>query len=402
MVTQNRPELDVETAELRTSNLPRSSIPYSVKMLWRDRRRFLPALLAIGLSAVLIAVQCGLVLGLVRTTSAPVDFCRAQIWVLPRDAPSLHQNYNLPLAWQSRLDLRPEVARSEPFQTAGARWRPPGRGTTELCMVVGMRLDDDSLGALNVLTPELRAALAEPGAVAIDAWEFPTLGLSGAPYEAGEVNGQEVRLAGLLHGFHGFSFVYVFCSQETLRRLVPAAAENPDAVSCLLARCHRPEDVDQVVAALRRDYPDMGVYSGHELSLKVRSYWLFRSRGGAVLICTMSLALLVGLAVTSETLYAAVLAQSQEFAVLDALGIPTKHVAGLVLSQALWLGVGGALLAVPLAVALARVALRFQTQVALSAEILVFTFALTLGMAFIAGLFSLRPLQRLEPAKLLH
>ena len=52
-----------------------------------------------------------------------------------------------------------------------------------------------------------------------------------------------------------------------------------------------------------------------------------------MLICTMALALLVGLAVTSETLYAAVLAQAQEFAVLDALGIPTKHVAGLVLSQ---------------------------------------------------------------------
>ena len=124
------------------------------------------------------------------------------------------------------------------------------------------------------------------------------------------------------------------------------------------------------MAALRRDYPDMGVYSSDELSLKVRYYWLFRSRGGVVLICTMVLALLVGLAVTSETLYAAVLAQSKEFAVLDALGIPTKHVAGLVLAQSFWLGVGGALLALPLAVALARVALWFHTQVVLSAPIL--------------------------------
>jgi putative ABC transport system permease protein len=393
---------DVAAAAAPTHTIPRSDLPYSLKMLWRDRRRFLPALLAIGLSAVLIGVQCGLVLGMVRCTSALIDDCRAQIWVLPRDAPSLHQNYQLPLAWQSRLDVRPEVARSEPFRTAGGRWRPPGRGTTETCMVVGMRLDDESLGALSVLTPELRAALAEPGAVAIDAWEFPTLGLTGGPYEAGEVNGQEVRLAGRLHGFHGFSFAYVFCSQETFRQLVPAAAENPDAVSCLVARCHRPEDVGPVVAALRRDYPDMGVYASDELSLNVRYYWLFRSRGGAVLICTMALALLVGLAVTSETLYAAVLAQSEEFAVLDALGIPTRHVAGLVMAQALWLGVGGALLAVPLAVALARVALRFHTQVVLSAPILGVTFALTLGMAFAAGLFSLRPLRNLEPAKLLR
>jgi putative ABC transport system permease protein len=381
---------------------PRPSIPYSVKMLWRDRRRFLPALLAISLSAVLIAVQGGLVLGLVRCTSAPIDYCPAQVWVLPRDAPSLHQNYQLPLAWQSRLDLQPEVERSEPFRTAPGRWRPPGQGTTEQCVVVGVRLDDDSLGAPTVLTPELRAVLAEPGTIVMDAWEFRTLGLKGSPYEAGEVNGQTVHLAGHLHGFHGFSFAYVFCSQETFRLLVPSAAENPDTASCLLARCRRPEDVGQFVARLRRDYPDMGVYSSDELSRKVRYYWLFRSRGGAVLICTMGLALLVGLAVTSETLYAAVLAQSDEFAVLDALGIPPRYTRRLVLDQSFWLGVSGALLALPVAVALARLALAFQTQVLLSAPILWITFALTLGIAVIAGFSSLRPLRKLEPAKLLR
>jgi putative ABC transport system permease protein len=211
-----------------------------------------------------------------------------------------------------------------------------------------------------------------------------------------------VRLAGLLHGFHGFSFAYVFCSQDTFRLLVPAAAENPDTASCLLASCHRHEDVGQVVARLRRDYPDMGVYSSDELSVKVRYYWLFRSRGGAVLICTMGLALLVGLAVTSETLYAAVLAQSDEFAVLDALGIPPRYTRRLVMDQSFWLGVGGALLALPFAVVLARLALAFQTQVLLSAPILWVTFALTLGIALSAGLSSLRPLRNLEPAKLLR
>ena len=66
------------------SRMLRPSIPYSLRMLWRDRRRFLPALLAIGLSAVLIAVQCGLVMGLVRTTSAPIDHSfRRRLGVAP-------------------------------------------------------------------------------------------------------------------------------------------------------------------------------------------------------------------------------------------------------------------------------------------------------------------------------
>ena len=217
----------------------RLSIPYSLRMLWRDHNRFLPALLAIALSAVLIAVQCGLVMGLVTTTSALIDHCGAQIWVLPREAPSLQETSDFPLAWQSRLDVQPEVERSENFMTAMGRWRLPGRGETQLCMVVGVRLDQGSLGALEVMSPELRAALAEPGTIVVDAWELPTFGLKGTGYEAGELNGQAVRLVGVLHGFHGFAFSYVYCSQETMRLLCPQVADYPDVASIVEASANR-------------------------------------------------------------------------------------------------------------------------------------------------------------------
>jgi putative ABC transport system permease protein len=393
---------DIDCVGLPTRKLAHPSIPYSLRMLWRDHRRFWPALLAIGLSAVLIAVQCGLVMGLVLTISTPIDHCRAHVWVLPLEAPSLHETSNFPLAWQSRLDLQPEIERSEAFLIGMGEWHLPGRGRTELCMLIGVCLDDSSLGAPRVLTPELRAELAEPGAVVVDAWEFANLGLNGGIYEAGEINDQPVRVVGALHGFQGFSFVYVFCSQQTLRQLVPQVAEHPDLATCLVALCHDPRDADHVVAHLRRAYPDMGVYSSPELALKVRWYWLFRSRGGMVLICTIFLALLVGLAVTSETLYAAVLAQSKEFAVLEALGIPRRHVMGLVLTQSFWLGVGGSIMALPCTVALAWMALSMQTLVVFSVPILALTFALTLGMAVLAGLSSLRRLRNIEPAKLLR
>ncbi|HZZ77302.1 MAG TPA: ABC transporter permease [Gemmataceae bacterium] len=376
--------------------------PYSLRMLWRDRSRFLPALLAVGLSAILIAVQCGLVAGLVCCTSALIDQTSADIWVLPLEAPSVHQTSGFPLEWQARLDLQPEVDRSENFLTAMGRWRRPGRGSTDLCMIIGVRLDDASLGAPKVLTPELRAALAEPGTVAIDAWELSTLGLNGSGYEAGEINGQPVRLVGTLRGFSGFSFVYVYCSHETLQMLAPQVVEYPDVATCLVAHCRDPRDVGRVVARLRRDYPDMGVYSSSELSTQARFYWLFRSRGGMVMISTMVLAVLVGLSVTSETLYAAVLAQAKEFAVLEALGIPHRHARGLVLAQSFWIGVGGVIMALPCIVALAWAGLWIHTTIILSAPILLITFALTLGMAIFAGFVSLRPLRSIEPAKLLR
>lgn len=52
-------------------------MPYTLLMLWRDRRRFLPALLAIGLSAVRIGVQRGLVLGLVLAERSRVTSPRS-------------------------------------------------------------------------------------------------------------------------------------------------------------------------------------------------------------------------------------------------------------------------------------------------------------------------------------
>ncbi len=382
--------------------LLQAAVPYALRMLWRDRKRFFPALAAISFSAILIAVQCGLVMGLVQTTSALIDHAPAHLWVLPHDAPSVHQTSNFPLDWQARLDTQPEIDRSEAYLTAMGRWRLPGHGRTDLCMLVGLCLDDHSLGAPTVLTPELRAALAEPGTVVVDAWELGTLGLSGRRNEPGEINGEPVRLVGTAHGFHGFAFIYVFCSQETLRQLVPLVAEHPDVATCLVAHCRDPRAVDDVVARLRRDYPDMGVYSSAQLSRQVQYYWLFRSRGGAVLLCTMVLALLVGVAVTSETLYAAVLAQAKEFAVLEALGIPRRRVVGLVLTQSFWLGIGGAVLAIPCTVLLARIGLWNQTRVELSPTIIVLTLVLTLAMAISAGLLALRPLQQIEPAKLLR
>ena len=121
-----------------------------------------------------------------------------------------------------------------------------------------------------------------------------------------------------------------------------------------------------------------------------------------VLLCTLVLALLVGLAVTSETLYAAVLSQAKEFAVLEALGVPRKKAVDLVLAQSFWLGVGGILVALPVTVLLARAALWLQTQVVLSALVLSVTFVLTLAMATVSGLLSLRALRNIEPAKLLR
>jgi putative ABC transport system permease protein len=140
---------------------------YSLSTLWYERQRFLPGVLAVGFSALLIALQCGLLLGLFSITSIPIDRSQADIWVGHPKVPSVDLGRPIPEAWMSYLAM-PEVERFEPYMEGFAYWDKP-TGGMELCLVIGTRLGPDSLGAVNALTPAHRTALAEFGSVVMKA-----------------------------------------------------------------------------------------------------------------------------------------------------------------------------------------------------------------------------------------
>ena len=59
----------------------RVALPYSLAILWRGKQKFLSAALAVAFSALLINLQCGLLLGIFSLTSIPIDHSRADIWM---------------------------------------------------------------------------------------------------------------------------------------------------------------------------------------------------------------------------------------------------------------------------------------------------------------------------------
>jgi putative ABC transport system permease protein len=378
------------------------AIPYSLLILWRDKHRFAPAILAVAFSAVLIVVQCGLVLGLLRCTSVPIDHANADIWVLTGDAASLPQAYPIPDTWQLRLDQQPEIERTEPLLLGLGNWHKPGQGSSELCFIIGFSLEDESLGRLDVISPELQSRLSEPGTIVVDEWDLDTLGLSKGADQYGEINNKRVRVVGTVKGVQGQNFVFTFCSQQTARMLLPEFQQQKNLTMCVLARCRHPEQIETVVQRLRDQYPEMGVYPWEELSIHVQLYWLLRSAGGTVMLCTVGLALLVGFVVTSQTLSASVLAALREYAVLDALGIARSKLVGLVLAKSFWIGAGGILLALPITYGLSWAAVLVRVRVLLPWQLLLVTVGLTLPMALASGLLALRTLRQIEPVNLLR
>jgi putative ABC transport system permease protein len=373
--------------------------PYSLKILWHGRNRFLPAILAVSFSAVLIAVQSGVLLGTLAVTSRPIDHAGADIWVGIRDMPSIELGHPIPEAWLYRLQAQPEVEEVEGYLYEFAYWHKPGGGS-EHCCIIGARLDRSSLGAVADLTPEMRTLLTEPGAVVVDKTELARLGLQHGVGEQAEIMGHKVRVVGLVSGFKSIWGPYVFCSLQTARMLL--TMYQPDQIQYLLAHCQRREDVPAVVERLQRKYPEMSILARHDFSLQTRLYWLTRTRIGIALGLTSILALIVGLVITSQTLYAATAASLREYAVLRALGLPRWRIGSLVVAQSFWIGLGGVAASVPAALLLGRFAGVIGAEVQLPAWLLAATITTTMIIALVSGLLALRSLRLVEPAHLLR
>jgi len=373
------------------------SMSYSLTTLWHERNRFLPGILAVAFSALLIALQCGLLLGLFSITSIPIDGTKADVWVSAPDVLSV--DLGRPIdegSTVAKVAVQPEVARTEIYMQGFAYWTRPGMGN-ELCMVVGSRLGDDYLGTLNVLTAEHRSRLTEHGAIVIDESDRERLHIK-AIGEYAEITGTRVRVVGFTKGIKSLAGPYVFCSLYTARDLL--RLRGSEMTTYVLAKCHDPAQAPELVRRLKSD--KLMALRAEDFSIQSRLHWLFRTKAGMAMGYAAALGLLVGAVVTSQTLYAAVAAQLREYAVLRALGIPRWRMAMTVLAQSFWVGLIGVCLALPAAFALKALAEFWGLRVDLPLELLGAAIGITMGMAMLSGLAALRSLRLVEPAMLLR
>jgi putative ABC transport system permease protein len=369
---------------------------YALTTLWYERQRFLPAIFAVGFSSLLMALQGGLLLGMFSFASLPVDHARADIWVGSPEVVSVDLGRPIREGQIAHLLAAPEVERCETYMQGFAYW-VKASGRSELCMIVGTRLDDGGLGSPAALTPELRDRLTEPGTVVVDDSDLKRLGIQGIG-DVAHISERRVRVVGIVHGLRGIAGAYVFCSIETAR---PLLSLPPGQTIYFLARCHDAVDASAVVDRLRAK-TSLSAFTSEELSRRSRIHWLIKTKAGIALGWAAALGLLVGAVVTSQTLYGATAASLREYAVLWALGIPRWRMSLAVLTQSFWVGVAGNCLALPATLALAQTADPLGVQVLLPHWLLASAAAITLTTALLSGLAALRPLRRLEPALLLR
>jgi putative ABC transport system permease protein len=371
---------------------------YALSTIWYERQRFLPAILAVAFSAVLIAVQGGLVIGLLSMMSRPVDMTTADLWVGYPGVQSVDLGRGIPERWAGRVAAEPGVTRVETSIVGFSLWTHRTTGapaTPEVITVVGCHLHPDGLGAVEAIrtSPDLLVKLAEPMSVVVDEAEIHRLGVKVVGEQA-EVVGRRVRVVGFVKGYRSLGGPYVFCSVETARALLRYPRGE---CTYVLARCESPEAAKRVTERLGR-YQQMTALTSDEFSLRTRVHWLTTTKAGIAVGFTALLGLFVGSVVTSQTLYAAVAASQREFATLRAMGIPSWRLKLTVVAQSLWVGFFGLLAATPVSYVTAEAANLIGTQVTLHPAVVGLAVVLTLGMALVSGLAALRSFQNVDPA----
>lgn len=372
---------------------------YSLTTIWYERHRFLPAILAVAFSAVLVAVQAGLVIGLLAMTSLPVDESRAHVWVGYPGVRSADLGQPIPERWKNRVAAQPEIERVELAMIGFSMWTRiaphEAPATPEACTVVGCEIHSDSLGAVKALRddPELLSKLAEPFAVAVDEAELGRLSIRGVGEKA-DILGKRVKVVGLVRGCKSLGGPYVFCSNETARILLKYL---PGQTTYVIGQCRNPAEAHLAIERLR-GHSNMNAFSDTEFSFRSRMHWLTTTKAGIAVGFTALLGLLVGAVITSQTLYAATAASQREFATLRAMGIPRWRLQLSVLAQSFWVGLFGILLATPITLLLTEAANMIGTSVLLHPAVIITAGSITMIMAIGSGLAALRSFQNVDPA----
>lgn len=376
-------------------------VPLARKSLVYEWRRFLPAVLAVAFTGLLLLVQAALVLGIFGSAAVYVEASEGDLWVGYPGTQTVELGRPIPLDTELWLRMDPAVARVEAFRWGDGDWRArPGQGAVSIS-VSGIDASAAGLLFARALAPGLRQRLQQPGSVIVDSADLGKLGV--AVGERAQLNGHTVQVVAAVAGLRSLGGVNVLTSLETAARL--QTSDPPDErVAYYVLRLKDAVQAPAVQARLQAEGQRHGfeVWAAPVLASRASAYWMLETGAGLGVIFLAVVVSLAGAVITSQTLMGAVAGSSSEYAALQALGVGLRALRGVVLQQAAWIGAAGLLLgglAATGALALARwqgvpVALPWLPALACAGVILL--------MALVSGWAAVGALRRADPALLLR
>jgi putative ABC transport system permease protein len=313
--------------------------PIAIKTLISDRGKLLTALIGVIFSIVLMNVQGGLFVGLIRRAGLLVDRGEADIWVGHKFMHNVDFPADIPRRWLDRLRTVPGVRCAEPYLVGWADMTLPS-GAFESVVVIGVEEKSQLGGVWNLVEGEPNWIL-KPDGIVVDRCEnqkleYPKLG------DSRELAGQRATIVGFSQGIMGFLIApYVFTTYEHAAAYL---RKSSDVSSYYLLQLEPGCDVDAVCEAVRQRVPDLDAFPRETYSKISIAFWMTRTGLGLSFGAATLLGLFVGLIMVAQTLYALVLDRLGEFGTLKAIGATERQVFSILFVQAISMALIGSLI----------------------------------------------------------
>ncbi len=370
------------------------------KTLIYEWRKFLPAALAVAFSGLLLLMMTALMFGIFSSAGVYVSRSAGDLWAGYPGTQSVELGRPVSPDTEMWLRMDPAVEQVEAFQWLDGDWRGPIERGSVSVFVSGININADAMMFAHVLNAQQRGLLIEPGSVIVDAADLGKLGL-----EIGgtaTLNGHRVKIIAAAAGLRALGGVNIVTSLATASWLVDVG--DRDKVAYYIARLHPGADA----AAVRERLAALGarhhfaVWTRDRFAYNAATYWMFETGAGLGFIFLALVVFIVGVVITSQTLFAAVASSVREYAMLNALGAGLSALRRVILEQAFWVGTVGVVIGSALSFAILLLAAGQDVPIVFNAVAAICCAALVMSIAVISGLLAAGVINHLEPANLLR
>lgn len=371
----------------------------ALRMLTGDRAKYLALVFAISFSSFLITQQASIFAGLMnRTRSQILDLPDADIWVMDPATQYVDEVYAL-------KDTTVERVRSVP----GVQWAEPlfkGRAMAKAAdgkfrAVVLMGLDDASLAGApepNKMLLGSIDSLREPDAILIDLIGYHFF-FPGQPLKLGktfEMTDHRAKVVGIVDASPPFQTFPVFYTRYS--QALNFVGRERKLLSFVLVKKAPGVSADELTASLQAA-TGLKAATSYTFGWMTIRYYLAHTGIPINFGLTIGIALIVGTVVAGQTFYLFTLENLKHFGALKAMGTTNLRLIGMILLQALVVGLIGYAIGMGLTATFFVVARTDATRgFFLFWQAMVGTLGVVLFIIVVASLLSIRRVLVLEPA----
>jgi len=311
----------------------------ALKMLFGDRAKYIGLIFAISFSAMLMAHQASIFWGVMRrTTSQIMDVRDASIWVMDPRVKYVDEIRPLQESDLYRVRGVEGVDWAVRFFRGTSRAKTPDGGFQAFVLI---GFDDTTfVGSPRSMTLGSLTDLRNPDAVVIDEDGYRFL-WPGEPFRLGktmEMNDRRAVIVGIAKSsppFQPTPVIYTRFSQA-----IRYVGRERNVVSFILANPRHGEDVISISRRIK-ERTGLAAMTRDEFSWRTIRYYM-RNTGIPVNFgITVALAFIVGAVIAGQTFYIFTIENLRQFGALKAIGVTNSRITGMILLQALVVGLMG-------------------------------------------------------------